>query len=118
MTKHFDKLPVLYSCRVRLSDEQRQKLKAAYYAQQDTYSPPQGARSGGSTVTTTTATVLPVHSKLPGIVITDLLSTRESIPLTTLIQLQRAFNVTVISRDDLIKAATGYVDYMLSENDG
>lgn len=116
MTTSNERLNVLYSCRVRLTDEQRNKLKAAYRQHLDTNAPPQGARIGASSVVTQTAATLPVQQKLPGIVLIDLITTRDSIPLATLVLLEKAFGIELLSRDELIEAATGYIDYVRSKD--
>lgn len=115
MTAKIDKLPILFSCRVRLNEDQRQKLKDAYYQSLEEAAPPQGARIGASSVSTVTTVVPVAQRQLPGIVISDLLGTRESIPLTTLRQLEKAFNTQVITKAELLKAAEGYIDYLLDQ---
>ena len=105
------RLPMYLSCRVVLSDEQRSTLKTAYHQQLKELSP-QPARIGGSTVSTSTAINHPIQSELPGILLTDLLSTRESLPLDTVIKIQRAFGVEVVSPADVLKQAENYVSYM------
>jgi len=111
MKRTTEKLPMYISCRVVLSDEQRQTLKQAYRSQMDDLSP-QPARIGGSTVTTQTIVRHPLERELPGILLTDLLSTRESLPLDTVIRLQRAFGVEVITPKDVLKQSESYVEYM------
>lgn len=114
--KTSDKLPILFSCRVRLTDDQRQTLKQAYHQQLSELAP-QPPRIGGSTVTTTTAAIHPITREIPSIVLSDLLTTRESLPLDTLIRLQAAFGVEVLKPSDIIQAAKDYTEYMFRSRD-
>ena len=105
------RLPMYVSCRVVLNDDQRSVLKTAYHQQLKELSP-QPARIGGSTVTTSTAVNHPIQAELPGILLTDLLNTRESLPLDTVIRIQRAFGVEVIKPEDVMVQAKQYTEYM------
>lgn len=115
-TKTFTtRLPILVSSRVRLDDNQRSVLKQAFYAMREANQPAAAPAIGGSTVTTTTA-YNPVQSiGLSDLVMSDLITTRESIPLTTVIKIQRLLNVEVITPADILKAAQGYVDWVFKE---
>ena len=108
------KLPMYISCRVVLSDDQRSTLKTAYHEQLKELSP-QPARIGGSTVTTNTTVNHPIQSELPGILLTDLLNTREPLPLDTVIRIQRAFGVEVVKPADVLKQADNYVEFMFRD---
>ena len=108
------KLPMYISCRVVLSEEQRSTLKNAYHDQLKELSP-QPARIGGSTVSTRTAVNHPIQAELPGILLTDLLNTRESLPLDTVIRIQRAFGVEVVKPADVLKQAQNYVEFMFRD---
>jgi hypothetical protein len=110
-------LPILLSCRVRLDDEQRATLKLAYARAKAGYEAPQGARIGGSAVTTVTSTNIDSKLGIPSVVMSDLLSSRDSIALTVVLKIQRTLGVEVITKDDILKAAKGYVDYVYSSVD-
>ena len=112
-TEHKAKLNILCSARVRLTDEQRKKLKSAYYDARKAATPEPLAAIGGSTIRTDTA--FSVNSSLPlsDVVIVDLLNTRETITLTTILSLQAALNVEAISEKDLRDAFDGYLEYVL-----
>jgi len=107
------KLPVLISCRVRLDDDQRQTLKDALYALRNQSTPTAAPAIGGSTVTTTTA-YNPKYSKFSDIVLNDIIVSRDSIALTTILEVQSLLNVEVISKKDVLNAASSYVDYVWS----
>jgi len=109
--------PILISCRVRLNEEQRDTLKKAVRSLERDLTPAAATPLPGSTVKST-STFDPISSAL-GInrfVIAEILGSRESISLITLVNLQHALNVTVISEQDIIDAATGYARYVFGYN--
>jgi hypothetical protein len=110
--------PVLISARIRLNDQQRQTLKQAYYTQLDANAAPQGHRIGGSTVTTVTTTQHPLQKKFGQILVADLLGTRETIPLDTILTIQSCLGVEVITRDDILKACESYIEYNWAKQAG
>ena len=109
------KLSILFSCRVRLNDEQRATLKAAYYDKLNETAPAQPQRIGASQVSTHTATALPIQRQLGSIVISDLIGSRESLPIDTVLQLQVAFGVEVLTPQDIREAAESYIAYNFSK---
>ena len=109
------KLPILISSRIRLNDEQRLTLRQAFNKLRADAEPAAAPAIGGSSVKTVTA-YNPIQSiGLSDLVLSDLLGTRESIPLTTIIKIQRLLKVEVITADDILKAAQGYVNYVFQE---
>ena len=106
----FTPLPILMSSRVRLNPEQRACLKAAYYNLKEKHEPPNQTLPG-STVKVATLHNIDKLLGFSSIVFTDLISTRESIPLNTLIEVQRKLGVEVIKPDDVLKATEGYVNW-------
>ena len=108
--KPAEKLSILYSCRLRLTDEQRTILKNAYYKKVNSVQPKAQPPIGGSSVRTDT-----VYSNngmnLSHLVVVDLLSTRETIALTTILSLQTELGVTAVGKDELRKAFESYLDY-------
>ena len=112
---HAAKLPILLSCRIRLDEDQRNALKKAYREYKDEHIPAAPPAVGGSGITTVTAQQAP--SLIQGwsdLVLSDLITTRETIPLNTVILVQRALNVEVITPDDVMKASQGYCDYVFA----
>ena len=107
-----DRLNILCSARVRLTDEQRKILKTAFYKIRDAATPGNLPQIGGSSIRT--QTVFNVNSGLPlsDIVIVDLLSTRETITLTPVLSLQAALGVEAITEEDVMKAFKSYCDYV------
>ena len=107
-------LPILFSSRIRLNDTQRAQLKAAYHRLMNEHSPASGARIGASSVTTVTSTTPPIFRQFPQIIMSDLISSRESIPTTTVIALQKAFGVEVVSKAELLAAAEQDANYIFA----
>ena len=110
-----NKLPILISCRIRLNDEQRTKLKAAYSDFRQKNLKPSEPAVGGSSIRTITATAPPsLLNNWSDLVVSDLISTRETIPLTTIIQLQKALDIEVVTDKDILTACKGYVEYVFA----
>jgi hypothetical protein len=108
------KLPILVSARVRLNDDQRKALKAAYHKAKNSADsePP---RIGGSTVRTSTAVQnieLDKQLGMSSIVVADLLNSRDSLALAIVLKLQTVLNVQVVTKEDILKACEGYCTYI------
>ena len=115
-TKTFTtKLPILMSCRIRLNDDQRNTLKTAFYQLREANQPAEPARIGGSSVTTTTAYNSVQSVGLADLTLSDLITTRDSIPLVTIIKIQRLLKVEVITPSDILEASKGYIDWVFKE---
>jgi hypothetical protein len=109
-------LPILISCRIRLSDAQRQALKGAYHSAKNAADaePP---RIGGSTVRTSTAVQnwdLDKKLGMSSIVVADLLNSRDSLALAIVLKLQTVLNVQVVTKEDILKACQGYCEYVFN----
>jgi hypothetical protein len=110
-------LPILFSCRIRLNDEQRATLKQAYQRAKAGIEPKTGNRIGGSQVATVTQYNVDTQLGFPSVVVADILASRDSIAAPVLIKLQKTLGVTVVDAKTLTAAAKGYIDYILSEQD-
>ena len=108
------RLPVLLSCRVRLTEEQRNTLKSAYEVHRDKAQTAQSPRIGGSSIQTVTIHQ-PDIAGLSGFLLSDLFNSRESIQLSLLLKVQAALGVEAITRKDVEAAAKSYIDYMFSQ---
>lgn len=112
-------LSILYSCRVRLTPEQRQVLKDGLQAFRELNTPTQANDSviPGSTITVTTNTKVgqAIYSEygLSDLIVNDLINARESIPLMLLIKLQRMLSVDVVDRKELEDKFQNYLNYIL-----
>ena len=102
------RLNILCSARVRLTDDQRDKLKAANH--QRRLAQPAPTLPGSSV----RAETYQVDKSLHDLTISDLVTSRESISLGIVLKMQKILGVEIISREDLEKAFEGYLDHMLS----
>lgn len=107
-----DRLPILVSARVRLNEEQRSTLKKAWQTYRAKCQPVAQPALAGSGLSVSTAQNTPSLEGFAAITVSDLIGTRESIQLTTLIQLQKALGVTVTTEKDILDACKGYCSYM------
>ena len=109
--------------RVRLTQDERDRLKEAFYEYRRNQQPegPTPSPNGG---TLTVQTQVNIEQKLlnqlgmNNIVVTDLLNTRESISLPVVLQLQNALGVEVVTKDRFMEAAASYCDYIWDKVSG
>ena len=111
-------LPILYSCRCRLSEEQREKLRLAHRDFRKQFQPAQKQPVlAGSSVSVETAYAPGANAYaevgLSDLIVSDIIGSRESIPLATIVQIQQLFGVQVITRKELEDAFTSYLDWVL-----
>lgn len=109
-------LPILYSARVRLSDKQRDQLKAAHAKLRGQYTSTQKPVMSGSTLTVESQTEAPlsVYQKygFSPLVVSDLITSRDSITLVLFLKLQAMFGIELISRKELLEAFENYLNYI------
>ena len=113
-------LSTLISCRVRLSEVQREKLKSEYNKIRQGKKPSeQEPLAIGSSIAVTTAIdyMAEFYQQLGmnAVVIADLLGSRDSISLPLILKLQHALGVNVIPQKQVLDAAKGYVQYVWDE---
>ena len=110
-------LPILLSARVRLNEDQRNVLKTAWQAHQNAHLAkiPAPATTPGSTVSTQTFYQPPAIPGLSALIVSDLLGTRESISITTILNISAALNVEVITKQQMQEAFNGYWEFITSE---
>jgi hypothetical protein len=105
-------LKTLISCRVRLTDEQRQAMKASYRAKRDQLLPVPDPVMKGSSVSVRTSfggtTDLDRKLGLDSILVSDVLSSRDSLSLLAILQLQDSLEVPVITHEDFIASCEHY----------
>lgn len=107
-------LPILCSCRVRLTETQRDTLKQAHNKLRYDYAfQPSKPVLKGSTIAVETKAEAPaeVYKKfgMSPIVVSDLIGTRDSISLPVLVKLQALLDVQVVTKAELKKAFDGYL---------
>ena len=110
-------LNILYSSRLRLTEEQRDKLKAAHRAFRLKYAAaPEPSVMPGSSISVETQTVPPQQAYaafgLSDLVVADLIVSRESISINTILQLQKLLGVEVITRKEMEAKFSNYLDYI------
>ena len=111
-------LSVLYSCRVRLNDEQREKLKSAHSKLRQTGAPivPRPVLQNSSiAVEDKTAPTIDAYKAfgMSSVVVNDLINSRESISLPVLSKLQQMLSVVVVDEKELHKQFENYLHYVL-----
>ena len=107
-------LPILVSARVRLSKDQRQELKAAYYQKKNAFQPATAEGRGGLVVSTTYGGSNDLDKALgmSYLVFTDLVNSRDTITLGIILRLQQVLDVEVVSKEQLLDACKNYIDYV------
>jgi len=100
--------------RIRLNDDQRNALKAAYAAATATHSAP----VSGKSISVATATRSSVDTELcmDRLTFSSLLASRESIALPMILRFQRVLGVKLIDEAELREAFEGYLDYIKQEH--
>ena len=112
-------LSLLFSARVRLSEDERQQLKDAHNALRTSATPaaPKNVMAGSTiTVETNAAPVVDVYRQngMSGVVVNDIISSRESISMPVIIKLQKMLGVSIITEKRLKEQFNKYVDYVLN----
>lgn len=103
----------LISCRVRLDENQRLTLRNAYNKIREAQTPVQTTPvAPGSSISVNTTYNVNTELGLADITIRDILNSRDSIGLPMLIELQRALNVEVVSKKDIMDSCKSYCDYV------
>ena len=110
-------LPILLSARVRLNEDQRNTLKQAWRQHQSKHlaTIPAPSSTPGSTVRTETFYKAPDLPGLSALIVSDLLGTRESISITTVLNISAALNVEVITKQQMQEAFDGYWSFINAE---
>lgn len=110
-------LTVLYSARLRLTDEQRETLRNAHRAFRSKYNKePQTNVLAGSTLSVATSYSPPNQAYadfgLSDLIVSDILGSRDSISLHTILKLQSLLSCKVIDRTELETKFGEYLDYL------
>ena len=110
-------LPILYSCRVRLTEEQRLVLRTAHTNFRKQFAAPQQQPvMAGSTLSVTTTTTIPTNAYaeagMSDLVVSDLIGTRDSIPLNILLKIENLLGVKVVTRKMLEEKFADYLTYL------
>jgi hypothetical protein len=118
MTTKQTPLDTLVSARVRLTYDERQAFKIAYSAAKKAELTEQPAPVGGSPIKVLSAnlngTQLDTELGMSQMVMTDLLSSRDTINLPVILHIQKVLGVSIITKKRIMDACKGYVDYVFS----
>ena len=115
-------LSILYSCRVRLTEEQRTTLKQAHNKLRSgaAIAPPRPVLQNSSiAVEDKTAPTVDAYKTygMSSVIVNDLINSRESISLPVLVKLQRMLGVEVVEVKQLKKQFDSYLDYVINVMD-
>ena len=115
-------LSLLFSARVRLSEDERQQFKDAHNLLRSGATPTPAApvlQGSSIAVQTFTAPAVDVYRQygMSSVIVNDLISSRETIALPVIIKLQKMLGVTIITEERLKKQFDNYVEYVLHHQD-
>ena len=113
-----NKLSILLSSRIRLNEEEKASLKAAYQKARSGYQPAQGHPVNGSTLKVETSYSVGQLDTLLGmnsLTFSDVISSRESVSITLVLNVQKVLGVTIITRERMQEAFDSYLTYILGE---
>ncbi len=109
-------LNILYSCRLRLTDLQRQKLKDAHNEFRRNGVSQAASTLSGSSISVATAIEPNQHAYqkfgLSSLIVNDIIVARESVALGVVLKLQELLGIQVISRKELETSFKGYLDHV------
>ena len=112
-----EKLPLLFSARIRLDDEQREKLQQAWRQLRDSQQPVEMPPIPGSTIRVQNQYNLGGMNCVSALTMSELISSRESISLTTILTLQAEFGIEIVSRAFIEERFADYLNYIFSTAD-
>jgi len=109
-------LSILYSCRVRLNQDERNTLKNAYEAAARGETPKTAPPIGNSSVTTTTSygSCPELEHKLgmSRMIAYDQINTRDTIPLPVILKFQEVLGVEIFTPERLKEAFDNFISYL------
>ena len=112
------KLSILISSRIRLSQEEKASLKAAYQKAKAGYAPAKRPSVNGSSLsveTSYTAQQLDTELGMNSFVFGDIVSSRETIPIQMVLRLQQVLGVVIVTPERLTDAFTQYNSFIFAE---
>ena len=113
------KLSILISGRMRLSQEEKATLKSTYQKIRSGYAPAKQPTVNGSTLTVETsytASHLDTQLGMNNFVFSDIISSRETIPIQMVLRLQRVLGVTILTPERLAEAFQDYSNYIFTND--
>lgn len=112
-------LNILVSARIRLTNDQRAQLKAAYQALRNAAQPPAKPTIGNSPVRVETAFIntsdLDRQVGMSFLTFSDLVNSRETVSLPVMLDLQSRLGIEVISQQEVSDSCAKYCSYVFSK---
>ena len=110
-------LPILFSARVRLSEDERATLRQAHQEFRKLYATAyRPSVLSGSTIQVETATAPPnnayAEAGMSDLVVSDLIGSRDTIQLSILLKIEKLLGVQVVNRARLMDKFTDYLNYL------
>ena len=111
-------LSTLFSTRVRLTEDERAKLKEAYNKQYNASVPMNQPNIGGSSVSVETSygssKELDMRLGMNRICAVDIIQSRDSIALPIILKFQKVLGVEIITAERLEEAFKNYIQYVFA----
>ena len=111
--QHRSPLRILLSSRVRLTETQREELKVKWRKLRAA-AEPKHQQLPGSTIKTVSPTQVEERLKTSQLIISDLINSRDSLSLSTVLELEKVFDIEIVSKEDFLKSAESYWEYVSS----
>jgi hypothetical protein len=112
--KYTERLSCLFSARIRLDDNQRDQLKKAWVKLRDSQTPSASAPIPGSTIRAQTTYQCGNLNGVSALTFNEIITSRETIALTTVLSLQAQLGLELISRSFLEEKFGSYLDYIFT----
>ena len=112
-------LPVLVSARVRLTRDQREQVKEAYYALKNAVCQPVAVSNHTGLQVETQMSSQDLDKKLgmSSLVFSDICASRDSLSLGIVLKIQKVLGVDILSKEDLLASCQSYIDYNFEKLD-
>ena len=113
-------LSTLFSTRVRLTEEERAKLKEAYNnAYNSTFTAKPSPPIGGSSVSVSTSygasRELDIKLGMARLAAIDIIQTRDTVPLPIILKMQKVLDIEIITASRLEEAFQNYLAYVFTQ---
>ena len=105
--RHVDLLPILISCRVRLDEQQRHTLKLAWQKMR-AEAQPAPTSMPGSSIQAFSVQQAEAALKTSSLIISDLITSRESVQLQTVFEMEKLFSIELITQEQFLEACQSY----------
>jgi hypothetical protein len=118
-TKSTPDLSILYSCRIRLTEDERQTLKQAYKLAKEREITEGAPVMPGTSIRVVSASLtgdsVDQQLGMSQVLVMDLLNSRDSIHVPLLIKIQRVLGVEIVTKKRLMDTSKSYIDFILTK---